>query len=143
MCLTFFLQRPMHTQGLTKLWLPRDPAARSPAGEALVARVLRARGLMGDAAREFLEPTLGKLHDPSLMPDLDKAAAFMLDALEVGEGRRGPDRVGGLRDHGEGRIARARRDFDATHHHRSSHAADERGGVAVGVRARAPQEAGR
>lgn len=75
----------MHTQGLTKLWLPRDASSATPMAEALVARVLRARGLIGESAREFLEPTLGKLHDPSLMPDLDKAAAALLEAARAGK----------------------------------------------------------
>jgi single-stranded-DNA-specific exonuclease len=75
----------MPTRGLTKLWLPRHDTSGSPAQESLVARVLRARDLLGDAAREFLEPSLKLLHDPSLMPDLDKAAARILESARGGE----------------------------------------------------------
>lgn len=47
----------------------------------LMARILEARGL-GDAdkAAEFLDPKLTRLHDPSLIPDMDKAAARILAA---------------------------------------------------------------
>lgn len=75
----------MPTRGLTKLWLPRHDSSLSPAVESLVARVLRARDLLGDAAREFLEPSLKHLHEPSLLPDLDKAAARILGAARGNE----------------------------------------------------------
>jgi single-stranded-DNA-specific exonuclease len=53
-----------------------------PSGQAegdLVARVLAARGV-GDP--NFLQPMLTGLHDPGLMPDIDKAAVRILDALK-------------------------------------------------------------
>lgn len=52
----------------------------------MVARVLAARGLSNpqDAAA-FLEPSLRHLHDPSLIPDLDLAAARLLRAVREGE----------------------------------------------------------
>ncbi|MCC6662040.1 MAG: single-stranded-DNA-specific exonuclease RecJ [Phycisphaerales bacterium] len=68
-------------RGLTRLWRCRPAGA---AGAGLVDRVLAARGLGGDAAA-FLDPSLKHLHDPSLMPDLDRAAARLLGAVEAGE----------------------------------------------------------
>ena len=51
-----------------------------------VVRHLAARGIHGDdSIRTFLGPRLTDLHDPSLIPDLDRAAARMLDALRAGE----------------------------------------------------------
>lgn len=62
---------------------PADPAARVP---PLIARALSARGLDQPArAAAFLDPKLTHLHDPSLIPDLDKAAARLLDALNRDE----------------------------------------------------------
>lgn len=66
------------TRGLTRRWAPRAP---SDPGLPLVDRVLSARGLTGDAAREMLDPSLLHLHDPSLIPDLDRAAERLLRAL--------------------------------------------------------------
>jgi single-stranded-DNA-specific exonuclease len=73
----------MTTRGLTKLWLPRHETSPIPAQESLVARVLRARNLLGEVARQFLEPSLKHLHDPSLLPDLDKAAAKILEVAKA------------------------------------------------------------
>lgn len=75
----------MTTRGLRNLWLPRHDTSLAPAQESLVARILRARDLTGEAARTFLEPSLGQLHDPSLLPDLDKAAARILEMARAGE----------------------------------------------------------
>ncbi|MFN9977068.1 MAG: hypothetical protein ACK58T_44925, partial [Phycisphaerae bacterium] len=50
-------------------------SSRTPLAE----RILAARGVTDP---RFLDATLRDLHDPSLMPDLDKAAARILDALE-------------------------------------------------------------
>jgi single-stranded-DNA-specific exonuclease len=67
---------------MNTLWrarLPEAPGAR--VREPLVSRVLRARGIVEPAAAErFLEPRLTHLHDPSLIPDLDKAAERLLRA---------------------------------------------------------------
>lgn len=52
---------------------------------ALAERVLLARGLSGPDASTFLEPRLTQLHDPSLIPDLDRAAARLLHAATTGE----------------------------------------------------------
>jgi single-stranded-DNA-specific exonuclease len=66
----------------------RDGAGEGIRGcpyEPLTARVLEARGLLHEGASAFLEPTLSMLHDPSLLPDMDRAAARILDALRAGE----------------------------------------------------------
>lgn len=52
---------------------------------SLRQRVLAARGLDGSAAEAFLAPRLTQLHDPSLIPDLDRAADRLLQALEAHE----------------------------------------------------------
>ncbi|MDR1798204.1 MAG: single-stranded-DNA-specific exonuclease RecJ [Clostridiales Family XIII bacterium] len=50
-------------------------------------KVLAARGVAGEAAaREFLNPRPQLTHDPLLLPDMEKAAAFLAEALA--EGRR-------------------------------------------------------
>lgn len=78
-------------KGLTARWTFRTPlsngVARScPDGAPLVARVLAARGITEpDTAARFLDPRLSHLHDPSLIPDLDKGAARLLDAARAGE----------------------------------------------------------
>lgn len=55
-------------------------------GDSVVKRVLAARGLVQDAeVTSFLRPSLGHLHDPSLMPGLDRAAERMLRAARGGE----------------------------------------------------------
>lgn len=65
--------------------------AREVPGESLVERVLRSRGVLGadgeaGAMERFLSPRLSELHDPSLMPELDRAAERLLEALHGGEG---------------------------------------------------------
>lgn len=67
-------------RGMTRLW--RGVACEVGAGQALITRVLTARGLRDpETAAAFLDPSLKRLHDPSLMPDLDKAAQRLLRAL--------------------------------------------------------------
>ncbi len=71
------------TRGMHAVWHPRS--ADRPTG-SLVQRVLSARGFDDDdTTRQFLEPSLHHLHDPSAIPDLDKAAARVLDALSARE----------------------------------------------------------
>jgi len=80
-------------RGWTKRWRWRSGAAAAGAeagvgaangGDAsLAGRVLAARGL--SEAREFLDPKLTQLADPSLIPDLDKAAKRLLAAASGGE----------------------------------------------------------
>jgi single-stranded-DNA-specific exonuclease len=73
-----------YRRGLSRLWKPR--AAHIPAGASLVDRVLTVRGLSDQAASTaFLKPSLLHLHDPSLIPDLDRAARRLLAALKAGE----------------------------------------------------------
>lgn len=71
--------------GLTKLWRNRTQLpieVRLP----LLQRVLAARGISGDAASQrFLNPVLSHLHDPSGIPDMDRAAERLLRAAKGGE----------------------------------------------------------
>lgn len=83
-------------RGLTRVWrrrspievevsagLKNDPRTGRP---ALVERILASRGLSDQAvAKGFLSPSLTQLHDPLLIPDLDRAAARILAALTAGE----------------------------------------------------------
>lgn len=92
-------------RGLTRRWLPRSAAqggeldphhahdaidAHDPRGpgapaRSLVDRVLAVRGLAGDEARAFLNPTLMGLHEPSAMAGIDDAARRLLEALRARE----------------------------------------------------------
>ncbi|MBX3363631.1 MAG: single-stranded-DNA-specific exonuclease RecJ [Phycisphaeraceae bacterium] len=66
-------------RGLKRLWRPRGSAETG----TLVDRVLTARGIRSaEAVSAFLNPTLTGLHDPSDMPDMDRAAARILHAVE-------------------------------------------------------------
>jgi single-stranded-DNA-specific exonuclease len=61
-------------------WRFRSPDSKTPAAsQPLTDRILTSRGITDP---RFLDATLRDLHDPSLMPELDKAAARILDALE-------------------------------------------------------------
>lgn len=52
----------------------------------LIGRLLSARGIGAEAARDFLAPTLrALLPDPSVMADMDAAAARLADAAQRGE----------------------------------------------------------
>ena len=68
-------------QGLQRAWASRGGC--SVAG-GLVERVLAARGL-GDAADGFLNPSLSMLHEPTLIPDLDRAAHRIIEGIRRGE----------------------------------------------------------
>jgi len=71
-------------RGLTRVW-DRSRVTPDPS-QTFVHRVLSARGLTNtDDRNDFLKPSLGGLHDPSLIPDLDKAAQRLLDAIENSE----------------------------------------------------------
>ncbi len=76
-------------RGLTRRWLLPDepaPGPTPPGLPPLVARILAARGLHDPAAADrFLRPSLNHLHDPSLIPDLDRAAERILAALHARE----------------------------------------------------------
>jgi single-stranded-DNA-specific exonuclease len=70
-------------RGLCSVWSARAEVAR---GAGLVQRVLAARGVLsGEAAEAFLNPTMKMLHDPSLMPGLDRAAERIVAAANGGE----------------------------------------------------------
>ncbi len=72
-------------RGMLFRWSPRAPGAPAQ-GVSLLDRVLSARGIVGEqAAGAYLHPSLGHLHDPSLIPGLDRAAERILAALERGE----------------------------------------------------------
>jgi single-stranded-DNA-specific exonuclease len=69
-------------RGFTRRWEARCPAADAAPGSApLLDRVLTARGLGTDGAQAYLAPSLRAMHDPSLIPDLDKAARRILEAV--------------------------------------------------------------
>lgn len=51
--------------------------------EPLTARILASRGLIGESASKFLDPKLTDLHDPALLPNADRAAQRILDALRA------------------------------------------------------------
>jgi len=72
-------------RGLCRRWRPRrEPAPDSAA--SLLDRVLAARGLeKADDIGRFLDPSLRGLHDPSLIPDLDRAAERIIAATRAGE----------------------------------------------------------
>ncbi len=75
-------------RGRRAIWTPRRApiAADAEPRSALAARILAARGFETDAQIDaFLNATLRDLHDPSLIPDLDRAAQRLLDALRAAE----------------------------------------------------------
>ncbi len=76
------------TRGITKLWVSREVGRGVGAGverAGLMERVLAVRGLGAGTAAAFLEPSLLQLHNPSLMPDMDKAAQRLIAAARGGE----------------------------------------------------------
>jgi len=79
------VSEPGTVRGLLKRWKRRGGNAAG-SGLPLLARVFAARGLTEASACEaFLNPTLRHLHDPSLVPNLDRAAARILAAAKSGE----------------------------------------------------------
>ncbi|MEM9066351.1 MAG: single-stranded-DNA-specific exonuclease RecJ [Planctomycetota bacterium] len=79
------LGRQATDRGLRRRWRCRGREPQSTSGNLLDA-VLASRGLTnpGDVER-FCNPSLSSLHDPSLIPDLDRAAARILDAAKARE----------------------------------------------------------
>jgi single-stranded-DNA-specific exonuclease len=74
--------------------LPHEPAApedsarlaREAGVHPIVAEILLRRGIAtAEAARRFLHPSLGDLHDPFLLQGMDAAVARILKALGAGE----------------------------------------------------------
>ncbi len=75
-------------RGLARTWKPRliggPPTTPVASGASLVDRILAVRGLSDPAAaRDFLNPLLTHLHEPSLLPDMDRAAERILAALRA------------------------------------------------------------
>lgn len=71
------------TRGLTRFWKPRSNQVL--VGD-LIERVLLARGIHADDEGEaFLHPSMKSMHDPSGIPDLDRAAARILEAISAHE----------------------------------------------------------
>ena len=68
-------------QGLTRAWRARINA---PVRGDLLERVLQARGLAEDAD-SFMNPSLKALHEPRLIPDLERAAERVLNAIKASE----------------------------------------------------------
>ncbi|MEQ8317622.1 MAG: single-stranded-DNA-specific exonuclease RecJ [Phycisphaerales bacterium] len=74
---------PAGPRGLTRRWrLPDPPGVLDPSLPPLVARVLAGRPHLGAAG---LDPKLTGLHDPSGIPDLDRAAEMLLEAGRSGQ----------------------------------------------------------
>lgn len=70
--------------GLGKRWRWRDGSTDGGGGgdEPLVERLLRLRGVEGDEATQaFLHPKLGDLHDPSLLPGVQRAAQRIVQTV--------------------------------------------------------------
>lgn len=70
-------------RGRAKRWVLAPDSA--PAGSDLVRRVLAARGLADEAARKALDCTLSDLHEPGLLPGIDRACERILGALAARE----------------------------------------------------------
>jgi len=49
---------------------------------SLFERILAARGLTGDIAKDFLQPDYDKKHDPFLLPDMERAVERIVIARE-------------------------------------------------------------
>ena len=69
-------------RGVLARWRLRGDQSKVDSSASLVQRVLAARNIT-DAA--FLDPKLSEMHNPSLMPDIDRAAGRILRALKNGE----------------------------------------------------------
>src|ERR1044071_7613297 len=76
-----------------KRWIVREGETENAAGLArvlgvsdILARLLVARGYgEEEAARKFLRPSPGQLHDPSLMLGMTDAVRRILKAIDAGE----------------------------------------------------------
>lgn len=83
--------QPQVDRGLTRRWLMRSADIGGISSElsrypAIVQRVFTARGLhSADVLEPLLNPSLTQLHDPSRIPDLDRAAERLLRALDANE----------------------------------------------------------
>jgi len=74
---------------MTHRWIlpgPIDDGALRGVFDPLVARILASRGhACPDAARAWCDPRLTEMHDPTLLPGLERAAERILDALRSRE----------------------------------------------------------
>jgi single-stranded-DNA-specific exonuclease len=70
-------------RGRTHRWRYRGDVMRARPGSDLLTQVLAARQFEDPiAAERFLTPKLTYLHEPSLIPDLDKAARRIIEAID-------------------------------------------------------------
>lgn len=51
----------------------------------ILERLLHERGVAKDSKEEFLNPNYDSLHDPALLPDMDKASNRVIEAVKKGE----------------------------------------------------------
>ncbi len=73
-------------RGFTRRWEPRGPGSdAAPGSSPLLDRVLAARGLSPACVDAYLTPSLRAMHDPGLIPDLDRAAERILAAVRRAE----------------------------------------------------------
>ena len=70
-------------RGRAKRWVLAPESGQ--AGADLIGRIFAARGLDSDEGRKMLATTLADLHDPSLLPDVDRACERLLRAIADGE----------------------------------------------------------
>lgn len=66
-------------RGWKMVWSARAPGAGQ--GDDLLGRVMAARGL----SAAFLEPAMSQLHDPGLLPGIERACGRLLAAARAGE----------------------------------------------------------
>ncbi|MFZ4575262.1 MAG: single-stranded-DNA-specific exonuclease RecJ [Phycisphaerales bacterium] len=72
---------PKPIRGMLGVWKRRGLTEPDPSAP-LVSRVLASRGVAsGDAAVRFLDPKIADLHDPSLLPGLERAAERVLNGV--------------------------------------------------------------
>ena len=76
---------PKPVRGIIGTWKRRGLEAPDPRAP-LVSRVLASRGVgSGADAIKFLEPKIADLHDPSLLPGLERSAERVLYAIASGQ----------------------------------------------------------
>ena len=68
-------------RGWKMAWVPRSGDGGRSAGGDLLERVMAVRGLSG----AFLEPTMKQLHDPGLLPGIDRVCERLLAAARAGD----------------------------------------------------------
>jgi single-stranded-DNA-specific exonuclease len=79
------ISEPKPVRGIIGTWKRRGLEAPDPRAP-LVSRVLASRGIgSGADATKFLEPKIADLHDPSLLPGLERSAERVLHAIATGQ----------------------------------------------------------